>query len=541
MKRKHDLRATARTVPKYVWCLLLIMAVGAFFRVYRFHDWLEFKGDQARDASVVSGVLSGRTSWPLLGPVMGNSATDSGEHYRIGPMYYSFQIVSAGMFGNTPDSLAYPDLLFSLLTIPLLFLFLRRTFGQNLSLGLVGLYTVSFFAIRYSRFAWNSNLIPFFVLLFLLSAGEYDRKRENVGWPWVVALGIALGVGVQLHVILLIIFPIFAGLIMFKSASKYRELWKKWVVVASLFILLNAGQILSETRTDFANSRIFLSYFTHSGGGAVSEEKRPASLMNDIDCHIEGNFYMLSSLGSDSCSYYLNDLLAGESRKIFHDTFFRLSLLCGLSLSIFGYALFAYRCAKEEDAERRRWLRMLALYLVVSFLIMFPVLKAQVELRYFSFAFFVPFLFLGFFIDALSRAFPKSGRFIVPALFMAVLSANASSLLSMTTELVNKTRLYSNSVVLDEMEPIVDYMVGNAEGKTDLYLGGDSKLMDYTFFPLSYLSDRKGVHLIRLANKDESVLFGKVAPSFYLNNKEHSAKSPEYFRIGDRIFVHTFR
>ncbi|MEI7749548.1 MAG: glycosyltransferase family 39 protein [Candidatus Moraniibacteriota bacterium] len=540
MKLNNDHRTGIKTVPTYVWCLLLIMVVGIFFRVYRFHDWLEFKGDQARDAEVVSGVILGHTSWPLLGPVMGNSATDSGEHYRIGPMYYSFQIISAKLFGNTPDSLAYPDLLFSILTIPLFFLFLRRLFGRNLALGLTGLYSVSFFAIRYSRFAWNSNLIPFFVLLFLLSIGEFERKRENVGWPWVIALGIALGVGVQLHVILLTIFPVFAGLILLRSASRYRESWKKWAVILFLCIVLNAGQILSETRTNFANSRIFLNYFTHTSVDGVSEEKRPASLMNDIDCHIEGNFYMLSSLGPDSCSYYLNDLIAGESRKLFHDTLFRISLLASLSLSLFGYGLFAYRSVTEEDIDRRQWLRMLALYLGVSFLIMFPVLKAQVELRYFSFAFFVPFLFLGLFIDTLSRMFPGFGRFVVPVLFGAVLSANASSLLSITTELMNKTRLYSNSVVLDEMEPIVDYMRENSGGKTDLYLGGDSKLMDYTFFPLSYLSGQKGIRLIRVASEDESVSFGRTVPSFYVNNKKNSAKSSAYLKIGEKIFVHKF-
>ena len=164
------IRSWVRNIPKSVLILIGIILVGIFLRTYRFHDWLEFKGDQARDASLVQDVVAGNAEWPLTGPFMSNSAANKDETFHIGPLYYYFQIVSAQVFGNIPESLAYPDVLFSILSLPLFYLFFRKYLDQKLSLGVTFLYVVSFFFVMHSRFAWNSNLIPCFTLVALTEA-----------------------------------------------------------------------------------------------------------------------------------------------------------------------------------------------------------------------------------------------------------------------------------------------------------------------------------------------------------------------------------
>ena len=96
-----------KSIPKYFWVLLLITVLGFFLRTYNFHDWLRFNMDQGRDATLISAVIDKDIALPLIGPRAG------GTDFHLGPMSYYFQIISAKVFGNYPDKMAYPDLFFS--------------------------------------------------------------------------------------------------------------------------------------------------------------------------------------------------------------------------------------------------------------------------------------------------------------------------------------------------------------------------------------------------------------------------------------------
>ena len=101
--------------------LLFIVALAAAIRLYHFHDWLYFAMDQARDGMLTRETYeNGASTLPLLGP------RAAGTFLRLGPIFYYFQYISAKIFHSTdPAVLAYPDFLFSVLSIPLFFFFLR--------------------------------------------------------------------------------------------------------------------------------------------------------------------------------------------------------------------------------------------------------------------------------------------------------------------------------------------------------------------------------------------------------------------------------
>jgi len=120
---------------------ILIFSVGVFLRTYHFRDWLQFGPDQVRDISANQNIIEGRAPWPLLGPEIGNIK------YNLGPIYYYFQILSGKIFGVLPETMAYPDLLFSILTIPLFYFFLKKYFTPDLSLTLTGLFSISLFIV----------------------------------------------------------------------------------------------------------------------------------------------------------------------------------------------------------------------------------------------------------------------------------------------------------------------------------------------------------------------------------------------------------
>ena len=534
----HGLRISKKVA--LLTALFSILAVGLFLRTYHFHDWLEFKGDQSRDASLVQGVVENGAVWPLLGPAMGNYSTDNGTHFKVGPIYYYFQILSAKIFGMKAEAMAYPDVFFGILSIPLLFFFFKKLFDDSVSLALTGLYAVSFFAVRFSRFAWNSNLIPFFVLLFLLSLYEFKIKGEQARWRWVVLLGTALGVGIQLHVILLILFSSFFLLVSVHMLVRQRGVWKRLLVVCVIAAALNIGQIRSEAETGFANMGIFLNYFAQSeavdGQASVNRGYGP---INDIGCHIEANSYMISSFGQDSCAYYYDSLLFGRTLKDFKSRIFMPSLFAGLAFSIFGYVMLAYRFLREKDRDKRMWIRFVVSYLGLSLLIMLPIVGEKLELRYFSFAFFVPFMFLGFLTEYAIGLHKKWGWAIVSLVFLILLASNAKAYSSIIEELQAQKRIYSHSVVLGEIEPIVKYLIDHSGGQTDIYLGGDYKIMDYSFQPLSYLIAEQGKNLIWVDDTDIGTFSRSGAPVFYVNNELDSDNNTEYEKIGQKTYVYT--
>ena len=100
---------------------LLIMAAAIFVRTYHFDDWLYFKMDQSRDALLIKNAVDNGPGYlPLLGARAGATKLKHG-FLRLGPIFYYFEYASATIFHSTqPYVLAYPDLLFSILAIPML-------------------------------------------------------------------------------------------------------------------------------------------------------------------------------------------------------------------------------------------------------------------------------------------------------------------------------------------------------------------------------------------------------------------------------------
>ncbi len=323
------------------------MLVGLFLRTYRFHDWLDFGSDQVNDAERVGAVVEQTAPWPSYGPDMGNSGTGGRQNrFRLGPIYYDFEIVSAKLFGNNPDSMAYPDLLFSVLSIPLLYLFLRKAFNENVSLALTGLSTISFSSLSFSHSAWNVNPIPFFSLLFLLSLYEFVLGAEKTPFRWVVALGVALGVGIQLHAILLVLFPATLFFTSLLFLRKRRASWKKLVAVIFIMILLNLGQLFGEMNNDFKNTRIFLASATESS--TASDERLSIRIGNELSCTFQADTYILSSVGPTYCDFSLMNAVKQRfdtetSGPIKNRRFLFETILCVL------FSVAGFGCGGEED------------------------------------------------------------------------------------------------------------------------------------------------------------------------------------------------
>lgn len=235
--------------------LLVIIGLGFFLRAYHFSPWLHFELDQARDARIVDDGLRGNFfDLPLLGPKAG------GTSLRLPPAFYYLEYVSARVFGGTPAGIATLGMLLSVASIGVFFLLLRRYFPTGMSLGLTLLFAVSEYFVMYSRFAWNPNLIPFFVLLgtyALLRAVDHETSHRG---RWFILSSASIALAMQFHFLAFVSLPVIIGLFLLVRRPHFSL--RAWVGALLVALFLFFPMFLNEWETSFANSRAFVSAVT---------------------------------------------------------------------------------------------------------------------------------------------------------------------------------------------------------------------------------------------------------------------------------------
>jgi 4-amino-4-deoxy-L-arabinose transferase-like glycosyltransferase len=342
--------------------LVIIILGSVFVRVYKFEDWLLFKADQVRDATLAMEAFNnGPGELPLLGP------RAAGTYLRLGPVFYYMQYGSAKIFNSLePHVLAYPDLLFSILAIPLLFYFLKHFFSQRDSLLITLLYSFSYILIQYSRYAWNPNSITFWGLLFIVglykTSQEKDKKRAGL-WLLVVALGYAIVS--QLHFVAFVGYPVVAVLFWVLFFPKKIN-WKYWVGAILIVLFFYAPVILSNLST---------------GGDYVNQFVYALTAKNE-----SGEVNLCKDWQKISTSF--TNFITSVGHK---DSF--LSFLGGTILILTG--IFATVFYSFRDKKNRRFAYLILVWFAVFILILLKT-DNSMKPRFFMPIASIPFIFLGF-------------------------------------------------------------------------------------------------------------------------------------------------
>ncbi|KKP84220.1 MAG: hypothetical protein UR83_C0025G0023 [Candidatus Moranbacteria bacterium GW2011_GWF2_35_54] len=116
---------------------------------------MRFNNDQVRDAQIIDAMHSGE-NFPLFGPKAG------GTKFNLGGAFYYLEYLSGAIFGFSPAGIAFFIPLLSIASIYLFYLLFKKIFSINITLGLTFLYAISFYAIKYSHFAWNLSFFASF-------------------------------------------------------------------------------------------------------------------------------------------------------------------------------------------------------------------------------------------------------------------------------------------------------------------------------------------------------------------------------------------
>ncbi|MEK7494772.1 MAG: glycosyltransferase family 39 protein [Patescibacteria group bacterium] len=339
-----------------VGALFVILLLGVGLRVWHQSDLLVLKSDQARDALIMhTAFQEGFQTLPLLGPQAGST------EFKLGPATYYFQYLSGKIFGGSVESLAYPDLLFGILVIPVFFLLFRRFFSVPLSLWLTTLSSVSLLLVTFSRFAWNPNSLPFFTALFtvfFLSALDATGRKRL----WLlVSSAFAFGIIAQLHLVPTVALGF--SLVLFILFSRTLK-WKEVLLALSIIVVMQGPIFLSEYQTGGGNMGKFF--------GAVQDDTYQDKGHNSIEKvirayqHNARNLWLMATGNQDT------DVIAFKGFSLKCDKKCDEAMPYTLSaLVLFTFVLIVSFLGwkKEKDARRKRDLSFILLWSAGFFLV----------------------------------------------------------------------------------------------------------------------------------------------------------------------------
>jgi hypothetical protein len=354
----------------FAWLLaVVILFAGIFLRTYHFNEWLLFKGDAFRDAVLVSHVFNdGVGSLPLFGPKAG------GTQLHLGPFFYYFQSLAVLLFQDTSAPvLAYPDVLFSILTLPLIFLFVKRYFSFAWALAIMAMLSCSFFAIEYGRFAWNPNSVPFWITLFLYALLRAYDDNESKKTLWAGVAGGALGIASQLHFSTFLGLPILTVLfalwnyIVAKKTVTYRSI----AVFFGVLFLIYTPVLLDEWMTHGENTREFFKAI-HSKGAA--QGWLIMNLWRDISMFGKYSLRILTGVTDASMARYVAACMV---------------IVVGIWANVRLYLM-------EKDIRKRQFLVASFLLVSVYFLLYIPLAFKIDRPRFFLPFLFMPYVMIGY-------------------------------------------------------------------------------------------------------------------------------------------------
>ncbi|EKE25554.1 MAG: hypothetical protein ACD_5C00120G0001, partial [uncultured bacterium] len=433
--------------------------------------------------------------FPLLGPKAGGTA------FKLGPAFYYLEYFSGAIFGSTPGGIALFIPIFSIASIFLFYLFFKNIFSTKITLALTLLYASSFYLIKYSRFAWNPNAIPFFLFAFLnLSLAILLSKRPLY---YHITLAAVVAIGIQLHTTLLILLPIFTfGLYTYLIIKNKKVPLIKICAVLFTIAFLNVPFFLNDIKKDGENLRNFFS------GAASKTESSTAiisNIKNSFNFLAQGTAYSLTGLEPQkNWSKPVKLLQSGNITEI-------AAAFLAILITFFGIFLAVLKIKNEKTQSRKTALYFIASISIIS-LLLFTALGDELNIRFFIVIIFLPFMFLGFSLEYLSNYFKdKSFRLaiiIITILLLTFTSLNIAKYVQVyDLETSQKNTSAYGGISVGESRGISEYIKETLENYPD------SKPYTFPFEfkrSLDYFNSKSGisVHSFSANNlADKSILF----------------------------------
>lgn len=375
--------------------LFLILAVGAFLRLYKIDQYMTFLGDEGRDVIVVRNLLV-HADPILIGP-----GTSIGNMY-LGPIYYYMMAPALFLAGYSPVGPAVMIALLGIATVFFVWYVGRDWFGSWAGIFASFLYAISPTIIIYSRSSWNPNIMPFFALLIIYSVWKLWKKGS---FAWVIVLGISFAFALQSHYLALLLVPT-AGLFWLitliqtkkgKNKKEMRLFVKNSLIGFAAFLFLMSPLFIFDLRHGWQNFNAMKKFFTER---QTTVSARPWNALPAIYPNVEK---------------ITTRLIAGRDAVL--GKWLGLSFVVGTLISV----LFL---VKGKIEKKRRDAFFLIFTWLLFALVGFGLYKQEVYDHYYGFIFAAPFLLFGGFIQELFEREKFRGILLGVGITLLIIYAN---------------------------------------------------------------------------------------------------------------------
>jgi len=226
--------------------VIFLIIFAGFFRLYRIADYMEFLGDEGRDALIAREIINGDPT--LLGP-----RSSAGDFY-MGPFYY-YAITPFLFFANyDPVGPAIMVAIFGIATVLLIYFVGQKFFNKTTAFIAAFLYSFSPLVLNYSHSSWNPNILPFFSLLLIYLVYLTVTKLKSLKYFFLS--GLVLGICLQLHYLSLFLGITISVYIFIMTKKKpFLNLIKKYLFLIFGTLTSLSPLILFDFLNNFLNTR----------------------------------------------------------------------------------------------------------------------------------------------------------------------------------------------------------------------------------------------------------------------------------------------
>ena len=233
------------------WALIGIVVIGVFLRIFLFPNIPPGlnQDEAAAGYEAYSLLQTGKDKWGNNFPVY-FSAWGSGQNV----LYSYLSIPFIWLFGLNVFSIRIVNLVFGILTIPLLYFTVKQICGKSVAILATGLLAILPWHLMMSRWALESNLLPFFLLLGVYTVSNALKTCSSrlsiiiCLIPWAISL---YAYGTSFFII-----PIFAVLVL----VVYREIWWcrriTWLISLLLFLIISFPIVLFILKNFILNANL---------------------------------------------------------------------------------------------------------------------------------------------------------------------------------------------------------------------------------------------------------------------------------------------
>jgi hypothetical protein len=310
-----------------------------------------------------------------------------------------------------------------------------------------------------------------------------------------------MGVGVQLHSLLLFTLPIVFVIWGVYLLWRKSPAWKFAPLIILVAFVFNIPQINYELQTGGKNTQAFWK-------GLDNKSSREGSLpykfaLNTV-CHIQANSFMILPIGSTGSCDFMD---AGKKMKkggVTENWMFFGSIFFALFFSVGGYFLLIRGWWREKDEARKNMLSLILLYSGVMFVILIP-LAAEISLRFFLVLQFMPFLLLAFWLKFLGEKFPKIEASIVVTMVTSIVAVNVFVVTQNFSYLEGNRKEGESGfeeITLGEVQFLANFISEKSPDTKNVYLRGKAGELFKIVKPIRYFTDEKKLNIKELKKND---------------------------------------